>query len=221
MTWLASKDCEMLRTWARKNRVPMLASAADGRIHWTNESFENLLGYNEYELTSGKKWTDISVNDSSLEADERMVDELVSGRRDEFSVRKQYLPKNSSPVWVEIHVMRWPTGGSVDCFLVTVVPLKDGSQAVAEIAMDAIADLKKELEIIKVLFNQSLSKLTDSEIVAGAIARVINRYPRAAAITCMVMLVMLLGSQLVQAVEATKRMMGFQIDTVKIKAPAE
>lgn len=222
MSWLVSKDCEMLRAWVRKNRVSMLAAGQDGRIYWANEAFETLLGYSEYELTQGRngagiKWTDISVNDSSLLADQKMVDELVAGRRDDFSVRKQYLPKNDKPIWVEIHVMRWPTGGEVDCFLVTVQHLKDGSQAAAEIAMKAFDDLTLELQSLKSIVVQSLAKLTDAEIMAGAIARTINRYPRASGIVCTVILVMLLGSQLVQAVEATKRMMGMQIDTVKLK----
>jgi len=223
MTWLKSKDCEMLRLWARKNRVPMLASGQDGKIHWANEAFEELIGYSEYELTIGAngkgiKWTEISVNDQNLEADVRMTQDLIDGKRDDYSVRKQYQPKNAKPVWVEVHVMRWPTGGDVDCFLVTVIPLKDASQDAAEMATETLRETRAEIAALKALVAQAITKkITDTEIMAGAIARTINKYPRAAGLVCIVMLVMVLGAQLVQAVEATKRMMGMQVDTVKIK----
>lgn len=233
MGWLENENCDAIKHWIKHTSLPKACSAADGEIFWVNEAFEEMIGYSEYELVSGRggkgiRWTDISVDDGNLEADRRMVEEIVSGRRERYFIRKQYLPKNDKPIWVELQVLRYPSNGELKFFLVTANPLKNGSQLAAHIATDALKNVLVSVEEIKTLQNQlagaivetvteNLKPKSESEQIASAVARLINAHPKAAGIAALVIISMILGTQLVQAVDAVKRMAGYQIDTVKVQ----
>lgn len=233
MGWLEDEHCDTIKHWIKHSTIPKICSAENGEIYWANEAFEELIGYSEYELTTGQngkgiKWTSLSVDDGNLEADRKMVSELVAGRREKYTVRKQYLPKNDKPIWVELHVLRYPVAGQLQCFLVTVNPLKNGNQVAAQVATDALKNVLVGIEEIKThqdklagsiveTVTENLKPRTEAEQIASAAARLINAHPRASGIFALVVITMILGTQLVQAVDAVKRMAGYQVDTVKVQ----
>lgn len=125
-SWV-SKQTDAVAHWVTSTSCPMLVSTEDGGILWVNQAFEKLLGWSAVELVGfsgkpGKKWTDLTVETSDLEADQEMMFGVVTGERSEYYIRKQYRAKGGEAVHVMIHVLRWPRAGGVECFLVTVAP---------------------------------------------------------------------------------------------------
>lgn len=232
MAWIEQQNCDMLRGWANRASMPLLASSADGKIHWCNAAFESLIGYSEFELTSGQggkgiSWQQLSVDDESLLADTKMVDELLAGRREQYTVRKQYRPKNEKPIWVELHVLRYPFTGTVECFLVVVNPLKNGSQLAAQIASEQMAAVIEKLEELKahskivaaetaIEIKAQLAPKNEVEQMAGLMARLIVKHPKSMAFIALVILCLFIGAQLVQAVNSAKQILS---PTVQAQQP--
>jgi len=223
MTWLQEADCKLLKSWLQNSPVYSLTSAADGKIYWCNKAFEEFIGYSEYELTKGQggkgiSWHQLYVPDDSLEADQMMTEELVSGRRIEYTCRKRYITKNQAPVWVELHVMRWPREEEeLYCFLVIVVPLNVEPTYTSSIIIDQIKFLGTRLQDLHVKQDIIIKETTrgDTETIAIAIARIINANPKRAATVFLFILAMLLGSEMLRAVETLKKLSGFQVPAVK------
>lgn len=216
MPWLQEADCALLKSWLQNTSVPSITSAVDGKIYWCNKAFEEMIGYSEYELTLGQggrgiSWYQLSVSEDSLEADKKMTEELMAGRRVEYTCRKRYIPKNQNPIWVELHVMRWPREGTdVHCFLVIVLPLHQETNYSTQIIMDQIKLLRENQEIIL-----KESTRGNIETLAISLARIINANPKPAAMVFLFILAMLLGSELLRAVETIKKLSGFSVPTVK------
>lgn len=216
MPWLQEADCALLKSWLQNTSVPSITSAVDGKIYWCNKAFEEMIGYSEYELTLGQggkgtSWYQLSVTDDSLEADKKMTEELMAGRRVEYTCRKRYIPKNQSPIWVELHVMRWPREGTdVHCFLVIILPLHQETNYSTQIIMDQIKLLRENQEIIL-----KESTRGNIETLAISLARIINANPKPAAMVFLFILAMLLGSELLRAVETIKKLSGFSVPAVK------
>jgi PAS domain S-box-containing protein len=216
MPWLQEADCALLKSWLQNTSVPSITSAVDGRIYWCNKAFEEMIGYSEFELTLGQggrgiSWYQLSVSDDSLEADKKMTEELMAGRRVEYTCRKRYIPKNQSPIWVELHVMRWPREGTdVHCFLVIILPLHQETNYSTQIIMDQIKLLRENQEIIL-----KESTRGNIETLAISLARIINANPKPAAMVFLFILAMLLGSELLRAVETIKKLSGFSVPAVK------
>lgn len=223
MPWLQEADCALLKTWLLNSSVPSLTSASDGRIYWCNKAFEELLGYSEYELTIGQggrgiSWHQLSVSDDSFEADKKMTEELIAGRRTDYTCRTRYIPKNQSPIWVELHVMRWPReGDDVSCFLVIAMPLQQETNYSTQIITDQIKFLGTTLHELSQNQEVILKETTrsDTETIAIALARVINANPKRAAMVFLFILAMLLGSELLRAVETIKKLTGLSVPAVK------
>ena len=216
MPWLQEADCALLKSWLQNAAVPSMTSGVDGRNYWCNKAFEEMIGYSEYELTLGQggrgiSWYQLSVSEDSLEADKKMTEELMAGRRVEYTCRKRYNPKNQNPIWVELHVMRWPREGTdVHCFLVIVMPLHQETNYSTQIIMDQIKLLRENQEIIL-----KESTRGNIETLAISLARIINANPKPAAMVFLFILAMLLGSELLRAVETIKKLSGFSVPAVK------
>lgn len=216
MPWLQEADCALLKSWLQNTSVPSITSAVDGKIYWCNKAFEEMIGYSEFELTLGQggrgiSWHQLSVSDDSLEADKKMTEELMAGRRVEYTCRKRYIPKDQNPIWVELHVMRWPREGTdVHCFLVIVLPLHRATNYSTQIIMDQIKLLRENQEIIL-----KESTRGNIETLAISLARIINANPKPAAMVFLFILAMLLGSELLRAVETIKKLSGFSVPAVK------
>ena len=132
--WIENQS-ESARHWLKGSACPMLASKADGSILWANEAAERLLGYSLAELVTtaespGLSWEDLTMDRADLRADQLMVKSLIHGDRHDYTLQKSYRSKRGDPLPSVIHVLRWPPLGDVDCFLVTLTPLRKASDAV-------------------------------------------------------------------------------------------
>lgn len=228
--WIENKPAEtqreLLKLWIKESPIPMLISSANGEILWSNSAFEEFIGYTHWELVkgphgNGKTWFELSVNDESLIADKMMVEECVNGKTNQYSIKKQYIPKNERPVWVEITVIRFPEdlNTALDCFLVIVVPFKNGMLSALNLAMEKNAEIVKEIKKMRdetdAVFVQSLKEVkecitnkTELEIIASAGARLMNKYPKISSFCLVIVLIMILGTSLVDAVKTAKELIG-------------
>ena len=137
--WLSQQSKEKLEHWVRHTKTPMLATLPDGSILWTNTAFETLLGYTKVELAGQKTWIELTKPDENLGYDRQMVEQVVAGTMTDYQLQKQYLTKSGSTKTVVIDVLRYPTIGPFECFLVAVVPVDRG----VELAIGQLSEIRK------------------------------------------------------------------------------
>ena len=106
----------------------MVVTSSDGGFHWVNQSAEDLFGYSAAEFLglsnlTPVSWQVLTIDHKDLAADQAMVEQMEAGERTEYSLEKSYRAKDGKPLPCRIHVLRWPPGGKVDCYLVTIIPL--------------------------------------------------------------------------------------------------
>lgn len=82
----------------------------DGKWLWVNQEVCSKLGYTEGEMINGMTWMDITPDPNERRADAAEVSDLLSGRKDEYSMVKSYRTKY---------------GRELRC-VVTVIPNSDG-----------------------------------------------------------------------------------------------
>ncbi|MCV6608814.1 MAG: PAS domain S-box protein, partial [Campylobacterales bacterium] len=73
-----------------------------GKILKTNKAFQDFLGYTEEELLQ-KEVKDLSIKEDYTESRDYM-EQLMSGKINEFSIEKKYLTKDQSLVWAKTSV---------------------------------------------------------------------------------------------------------------------
>lgn len=215
--WLRNQNIDLFVTWVENTEVPMIVSGPKGEIYWANKSFEEFSGYTSWELSNRLSWEKLSFNDDNLEADKQLITECISGDRINYSIKKQFSPKGEKPVWVDIHVCRFPMSGEFKFFLITVQPLKNGTAAAFSLAIDTINNFSKKLED----YNKEVSGMSE-EIVKGikssqtkgeeigkSLGGLAWEYPRITGIVLAIMLAMLLGNQFMEAVKNVKTLFGF------------
>jgi len=125
--WLDSQT-QAIQHWLRESKCSMLVSTADGGVLWVNQATEELFGYSAAEFLGlgglpPISWKAITVDHNDLTADVAMVEQMERGERTEYTQEKSYRAKEGKPIPSRIHVLRWPPGGKVDCYLVTIIPL--------------------------------------------------------------------------------------------------
>lgn len=223
--WISNQKKELLELFIIDIEIPVLVSGPTGSVLWANPAFEEFIGYTLWELTTGSNgrginWETLTVAGESLEADKEMARQCINGERDRYSVKKQYIPKNDRPVWVDINVVRYPQSGPVECFIIVVVPMKNGTQAAFAMSMDRIKELSDEIRKLQKGYPEMENNIvngvkdaievkTETEQIFVSTARLINRNPKVSAAICLIILIMILGTQLVQAIETTKKLMGW------------
>jgi PAS domain S-box-containing protein len=177
--WISEVDDKILRTWVKHCPALKLVSTADFRILYANDSFCEWIGYTLKELQS-IGWKRISVDDESLQADIKAVNDIVDGYQSTYRVQKQYIPKNGKPEWGLLSVMRYPATGDLVCFLCTFEPLKNGTQTAFNMAMERIGDMTTQIGGLR----NEVGKLTsqDEETTwINATVRMCRKHPRVAA----------------------------------------
>jgi len=214
--WLKNQGIDLFITWVENTEVPMIISGSKGEIYWANKSFEEFSGYSYWELCNRLSWEKLSVDDENLEADRQMIAACISGARSNYSIKKQFSPKGEKPVWVDIHVCRFPTNGEFKFFLITVQPLKNGTAAAFSLAIDTINNFSKKLEdynkevsgMSQEIVKNIKSSQSKGEKIGESIGGLAWEYPKIAGIVIAIMMAMLLGNQFMEAVKNVKTLFG-------------
>jgi PAS domain S-box-containing protein len=88
---------ERWRSVFENSAIGVALSDLDGRYIAANPVFQKMLGYTEEELGQ-LKFLDITVEEDR-EANWKLVEELLKGKRRQFQIEKQYRRKNGRAVW--------------------------------------------------------------------------------------------------------------------------
>lgn len=167
----------------------MLATLPSGEILWCNEAFENLLGWTNVELVGRLTWKDLTSDQEELSYDLALVQETVDGTRTDYQLQKEYRTKNGSPKRVVIDVLRYPTSGEFDCFLVAVCPVDHGVQF-------ALNQLNEIRSLIIVLMDSQPTGLTFDKAIAFS-----KEHPVLASILGIIFSTLLFGERVVEIVK--------------------
>lgn len=191
MTWLAIQERQVLETTLRHLECCILMSTADGKILWANDSFVDWSGYTLGELQA-LSWMDLSVRDGSLMAD-IFESKQLDGYQQRYSVRKQYIPKQSKPVWGTLNVLRYPALGDIQYCICTWHPLGDDSKEAYILATEAIHKMSSELQKLSDALSAHVSQsLFESTIVS--ILKLGIKYPKASWVVFVTLVAMVGGN---------------------------
>ena len=224
MSWLSNQPIEFFVNSFTYSEVPLVVCGESGKILWANRAFEEFIGYNTWEITTGPSGngldlSKLSVNDENLEADKAMLKECLAGTIKSYSVKKQYIPKNDKPVWADLHVIRYPLEGNLKYFVTTVIPLKNGTAAAFSLAMNTIKELTDKMnsytarvsEVESNIINgvdQKIQSKTEIQNIFLNIAKLVEKYPKVSIAVIITLLTMILGNQLVEAIKNMKTIVG-------------
>ena len=100
---------------------------ANGRWLDANDTFLHLLGYSRAELLR-KTFQDIT-HPEDIDADVEMVNRLIAGNGDDYSMLKRYITKDRRIVWVhlEVRVIR-DSQRQLNHFVSWVMPMPNGGK---------------------------------------------------------------------------------------------
>jgi hypothetical protein len=145
-----------------------------------------------------------------------MVECVLSGERDDYTMVKSYRPNGRPAVRVKIHVEKWPSdSGSIELFLVTVMPLMNGQLLAYEATIREVSELKAETlslkREVKTLFDFLTKATVDSEIIEAIrpVIKIVSRYPRRALIVAAAVTLLMLGDAGVQTVKRMAHVFGW------------
>lgn len=200
MSWLYQAPTQIKDAWLQSTSAMLLASLPDGTILWTNEAFQKFIGYTAYELEH-MTWFELSVPDSNLEADKVAADQLMLGYIPHYEVKKYYIPKNEAPRWVRLFVQRYPSTGEFECCLVTVFPIEEKlSQFYAEMLERLDRSMEPVQELVDIIKRDH--QVTESERLAGSMARLINTSPAHAKFWFFVIVAIIIGPNFFSTIKA-------------------
>lgn len=224
MSWLSSQPIDFFVNSFTYSEVPLVVCRDSGKIVWTNKAFEEFIGYNNWELTTGPNGNGLdlsrlSLNDENQEADKAMLKECIAGNIKSYSVKKQYIPKNDKAVWADLHVIRYPLEGDLKYFVTTVIPLKNGTAAAFSLAMNTIKELTDKMNTYSSQVNgmeqniiagveQKIQSKTEIQNIFLNIAKLVEKHPKVSIAIVMTLLTMILGNQLVEAIKNMKTIVG-------------
>ena len=173
--WIENVDCTALRVFLRYCGVPVLVSKTDGSILWANDEFCEWSGYTVGELQK-LGWKKLSVPDENLEADMLQAAQLDAYRLS-YSVQKRYIPKNAQPAWGTLHVIRYPAVGEIEFCVCAWQPLKNGTQAAFNMAMEELSKLTSQMDACKAEI-QKLTTIGEEEKLVSSVVAMLRKYPR-------------------------------------------
>lgn len=219
MTYLENQSLEMFTTWIGYNSVPMLILGRQGEIKWCNQAFESLVGYSNWEIVNKVCWSRISVNDEHLEADKAMINQCLAGDRISYTIKKQLVPKNSKPIWTDVHVCRFPTQGEFNCFLVTIQELKNDTSAAFSMVVETINTFSQKFEEyhkgLSVMEDRIVVRVSDvarpqneTEQIFLSMGRLAFKHPKIAGVIFVTLICMILGNQAFEVIKNVKNLIG-------------
>jgi len=91
-----------LMTIFDKSAMGITICDLEGKIMVSNPALQRMLGYKEEELMG--KAMKVFAHPEDVEKNLDLIQELVAGRRDYFSMEKRYIHKEGCPVWVRLSV---------------------------------------------------------------------------------------------------------------------
>lgn len=205
---------QVLQYWNEEGPVARLISKADGSILWANTEFQRLIGYSYSELVdSSFSWIKLTPNAEDLKHDQEMLQSILNGDRNSYSITKMYRPSGKVDIRVRIHVHRWPLVGSVEFFLVTVIPLINGQLLAYEQSISIVERLAERMEKLEAsmgdhvegiiqYIKESTPDNTEEEILFyfRPLVRLCVRKPRVAFSLFLVMFLVMAGVPLIDIV---------------------
>lgn len=204
MSWLDLQPIEMLRAAIVHSPCCIIFSTQDGKNLWANDSFLEWIGYTQTELQQ-RTWMDISVHDSSLSADIEAASRL-DGYHVTYSVKKQYVPKNSRPKWGTLYVMRYPPGGEQLCCMCVWEPMLDDNADSFELAKASVVKMESELAELKRLLEQAEATSLIEKAMLISVKLAIT-YPKAAMATFLFCCILVGGSAFLDVLKNVKALM--------------
>ncbi|MEZ6046582.1 MAG: hypothetical protein R3C11_13615 [Planctomycetaceae bacterium] len=208
---------ELGEVWFRRNQTMMGISGPQGEVYDANDALLHFLKYALSEFTRREDpvtWHRFTLQDESFEADKAESEKCLNGERPSYTIRKYYVPKNSFPRLVELHVTRFPLEGGRDEFKFFFVTITD-LEATASRAFDDIYELSagtlKALESI----NQKLDGQLDHRHYSNytELKELSQQHPRMAlaafmlfSVILLVMVFNLFGRSVIEIMTAVKDM---------------
>jgi PAS domain S-box-containing protein len=142
-----------------------IADMASGRILSTNVALQKMLGYSEEELR-GLSFIDITY-EGDREANRRLVDQLLEGKRSSFEMQKRYRRRDGSLVWGSVHVSTLPGTESIPrLWLAIVENVTERKQAQEELqhSFEQLRALTARLQVIREEERKSVAREIHDEL---------------------------------------------------------
>lgn len=148
--------------------VGMAEVSLDG--HWlrVNDALCQLTGYSREELLNGT-FQDIT-SPEDLDADLALVQRLVAGRSDTYTLEKRYLRRDGSSVWVNLTVSIMRDGAGEPLYFIAVIDDISARNRAEEQRIQALA----EEEALATRLRAVLDALPVSVIIADAEGRLVD-----------------------------------------------
>lgn len=147
---------------------PMACVGLDNRFIRVNHAFERLLGYSDAELR-GRTWMSITKQEH-IGGDLASMKAVIDGRSNSYRLEKDYIHKRGHNVPIELTVRRFPKETHIPVAMFRVeAPIESATRQelrdVDSHAMEAIAELRKELERVRsgIVVNQHVGNEIKSE----------------------------------------------------------
>lgn len=96
-------DITTLKVLWEKCIIGLAEVDANGKFTKANPAFCAILGYSEAELQN-KTWIDIT-HPEDAPGNTAMLEKLISGEIEEYSVQKRYITKKGNIVWIDLFLM--------------------------------------------------------------------------------------------------------------------
>jgi len=166
-----------------------MISQADGRVLWANEAFCRWIGYSIFEFTRDHDpilWTQFTYKDDSLEADLELAQRAHRGEIAKYHIKKFYVPKGGSKIFVELFARRFPPDKSHPCqfFIIEVRPMIDGTAALVQAYEELLRANKNELNAVTAAIELNAKQMellkktqNDSVLSWPEIKASIGKYP--------------------------------------------
>jgi PAS domain S-box-containing protein len=172
-------------TWFNESATCLLVCGTDGEIFAVNQSFETWCGYTSHEL-SRMGMASLSARDNDFMAESEVVQDCIHGRRTQYVVRKDLVPKASKPQAGEFSAVRYPTDGPMKWFLCSWTPFRSDTSAALTLAMEHIHEATEMLKTHRqaiVELDKRLSardQVSDGERLWLLSGKLIIKHPRTA-----------------------------------------
>ena len=142
---------ERFRATFEQAAVGMCQANMNGYLTQMNQRFCDFVGYNTEELLQ-MNFADLTYP-QDLEKELAMVEELVSGKRNDYSIEKRYIRKDGSLVWVNVTVTIVDSPDGTPLYFIAMIEDIDRRK-------QAEKELKESEERFKALHNASFGGIT-------------------------------------------------------------